>query len=60
MLLQKGERRARAAARLISFCGGRRTACAKKHRMLDTIPILASFAFFAFAIAYVRACERLK
>ena len=28
--------------------------------MLDAIFILATFAFFAVAILYVRACERLK
>jgi hypothetical protein len=58
--LQKGERRAHALSRIISSCGGRRTACAEEQRMLDTIFVLASLAFFAFAIAYVRACERLK
>jgi len=28
--------------------------------MLDTIFIIATIAFFAMAILYVRACERLK
>jgi len=28
--------------------------------MLDAIFIIATFAFFAVAIFYVRACERLK
>lgn len=48
-----------AALPLRSDGHGNRTSCDKEHAMMDVLMLALAIGFFALAISYTYACERL-